>query len=296
MTKVVTHIADALVEAVERCAAPICVGIDPVASRLPPALRPRDASRETALAAIRSFVLGVLDAVATQVPCVKLQSACFERFGHRGVAVLESSIREARARGLQVILDAKRGDIGISAEHYAAAAFGAGDDDEDRPGWITVNAYLGEDGIRPFLENGGGAFALVRTSNPGGDAVQGQRLADGRTVAESVAAMIAMIGRDHLGARGYSALGAVVGATKADDAAALRARMPQQILLLPGVGTQGGRVDDLRPCFGRDGVGALVTASRSVIYADATGDDWRGAVTGAARALADEVGRAAGLR
>jgi orotidine-5'-phosphate decarboxylase len=277
------HAADRLIDAVDRLAAPACVGIDPVLARLPAT----GAGAGSAIDAIRSFTLGVLDATAGVVPCVKLQSACFERYGHAGVALLEEMMAAARERELVVILDAKRGDIGLSAEHYAAAAFG--DDETAGAGadWITINAWLGDDGILPFLARGA-AFALVRTSNPGGDAVQTPRLADGRSVAEAVAALVADLGRPFVGARGYSTLGAVVGATKPDDAARLRAAMPEQIFLVPGFGAQGAGVDDVRACFDGDGRGAIVTASRSVIYAAAVAD--------AARSFADDVGRAAGMR
>ncbi|MHC4826597.1 MAG: beta/alpha barrel domain-containing protein, partial [Planctomycetota bacterium] len=134
---------------------------------------------------------------------------------------------------------------------------------------------------------------LVRTSNPGGDAVQARALADGRSVAESVAAMVADLGQRSVGGCGYSAVGAVVGATRPDEIAGLRALMPRQIFLVPGYGAQGGRADDIRPCFDERGRGAIVTASRSVIYAfDADADDWTRAVTDAARRFADEVDRA----
>lgn len=293
------HAADTLLEAVDRLAAPACVGIDPVLARLPESLRPGDDSAASAARAIRTFTLEVLDAVAACVPCVKLQSACFERYGQAGIKVLEECIAAARERGLQIILDAKRGDIGISAEHYAAAVFGdqAGDADAARPDWVTVNSYLGEDGIRPFLGEGRGAFALVRTSNPGGDAVQAQRLADGRTVAESVAEMVASIGEAFVGARGYSNLGAVVAATRAEDAARLRRLMPRQIFLVPGFGAQGGSVEDVLPCFDADGRGAIITASRSVIYAFTDGAGaWKKPIAEAAERFADELGRAAGMR
>jgi orotidine-5'-phosphate decarboxylase len=164
-------------------------------------------------------------------------------------------------------------------------------------GWTTVSAYLGTDSLLPFLAPGHGAFALVRTSNPSGDAVQQQRLADGRSVAEMVADLVAQAGAAFVGASGFSALGAVVGATKRADAAALRERMPQQVFLVPGFGAQGGGVDDVLPCFRADGRGALVTASRSVIYAFGAGDrDWASAVRRAAEELRTQIGAAVGVR
>jgi orotidine-5'-phosphate decarboxylase len=221
---------------------------------------------------------------------VKFQSACFERYGWEGVRSLDRLIAEAADFGFVVILDAKRGDIGLTAEHYARATNRTGAQ------WVTINAYLGADGMAPFLEQGG-AFALVRTSNPGGDALQSLVLKDGRTLADAVSDVVADVGRAHVGECGYSRLGAVVGATKREDAARLRERMPQQILLVPGYGAQGGAVDDVLPCFHPDGRGAIITASRSVIYAFERDDEnWVAAVRSAAEAFAAEISGAVRLR
>jgi orotidine-5'-phosphate decarboxylase len=294
-TVAVRHPADHLNAAIDAAGAPVCVGLDPVLDRLPGGgIAGKDPAR-----AIRDFCMLVIDAVASVVPAVKIQSACFERYGAAGVAACERVIDAARERELVVILDAKRGDIGVSAEHYAAATLAGAHPAH----WVTVNAYLGEDGLTPFLASGG-AFALVRTSNPGGDAIQTPRLADGRSVAEHVGSVIATIGGSYVGSTGYSALGAVVGATKAEEACALRAVMPQQVFLVPGVGAQGGSIDALRALFDENGHGALITASRSVLYAggdpgggaDGKADDPSGRIRDAAARLADEVGRVAGLR
>jgi orotidine-5'-phosphate decarboxylase len=311
------HPADRLLAAISSARAPVCVGLDPVVEKLPAELAPRDASPAACVGGIHAFTLAVLDAVASagDVPCVKFQSACFERYGHRGVASLEELIAAAKSRGMEVILDAKRGDIGITASHYAAAAFGdignpalragaPGSESRATADWITINSYLGLDGIEPFLRSDtGGAFALARTSNPGGDALQQLRLEGGGTFAEAVARMIAAAGAKHVGERGYSALGAVVGATKSSEAARLRELMPQQIFLVPGYGAQGAGADDVLPCFQRPAnesgplTGAIVTASRSVIYAFRGDDaDWRNAIARAARAFADEIGAATGWR
>lgn len=155
---------------------------------------------------------------------------------------------------------------------------------------VTVSPYLGADALEPFVATGAGVFVLVRTSNPGSDGVQSLRLADGRSLAEAMADMVAAVGRPRVGASGYSSVGAVVGATKREDAAALRTRMPEQIFLVPGYGAQGGSADDVRACFRADGTGAVVTASRSVIYAfDPRDDAWRGAVRAGAERLRREV-------
>jgi len=294
-----THAADRLLAAIDAKRSPVCVGLDPVMEKLPKACRKFDNRPDLA---ISDYCRKVVEAVAPHVPCVKFQSACFERFIFGGDSTW-TVIEIAKSQpGLEVILDAKRGDIGVSAEHYAAASFNPRRHPKVRgdlptPDWLTINSYLGEDGITPFLRPGHGAFALVRTSNPGGDAIQNLLLKDGRTVAHAVAEIIAEIGSKHVGERGFSSLGAVVGATKKADAAELRRLMPQQLFLVPGYGAQGGGVDDVLPCFKSDGTGALVTASRSVIYAFKPDDPkWTDSVADAAAKFADEIGRAVGMR
>jgi orotidine-5'-phosphate decarboxylase len=266
--------------------------LDPVVEKFPHALRKRiDDLNDDALAAslLQQFCVEVLDALQDIVPVVKIQAACFERYGPSGMKAL-ANVLAAAAPLFETILDFKRGDIGVSAEHYAhGARTGFAAD------WTTVNTYLGEEGFAPFVTSdlkgkGHGAFALVQTSNPSGHSVQGLRLADGRTVSHAVADLVAAAGEAHVGRGGYSELGAVVGATKRGDAAALRARMPMQILLVPGYGAQGGGVDDVLPCFNADGRGALITASRSVIYAFQTNDvEWAAAVGRAAREFHMEI-------
>ncbi|MAB72207.1 MAG: orotidine-5'-phosphate decarboxylase [Planctomycetaceae bacterium] len=258
-------------------AAPVCVGLDPVATRLPGAIDGSDP-----LEAIERFSNGVLDAVVGVVPCVKIQAACFERYGHLGVAAMERVITRARDAGFVVILDAKRGDIGISATHYAAGAAATGAD------WITLNGYLGEDGITPFLDAGLGVFVLVRTSNPSGDEIQAPAVGDG-TVAGLVAGMVDRLGRGN-GGTGPVSVGAVVGATKPEAAAALRASMPEAPFLLPGYGAQGGGADGVRAALDARGGGVLVTASRSIIHAfvDRQGD-WKTSVNAAAVEFAGAI-------
>lgn len=303
------HFADDLIDAIDQKATPVCVGIDPVFERLPEGLRRgREDGPAARVDAIFEFVMELIETVAPLVPCVKLQSACFERYGPDGVHAYYSLIEAAVSRDLIVIGDAKRGDIGATAAHYAAAtlldpAAPAGEEDEEggddlaAPDAVTVNAYFGEDGLRPFLDlarqESKGVFALVRTSNPGGDAIQALRLSDGRSVAEAVGGVVAELGDEppYLGESGYSLLGAVVGATRPEDAARLRTIMPRQIFLVPGFGAQGGGAEDVRACFNADGKGAIVTASRSIIYAyenQPTGD-WRDAVAAATRDMIRQI-------
>ncbi|MEM9065284.1 MAG: orotidine-5'-phosphate decarboxylase [Planctomycetota bacterium] len=279
----VGRFSDRLARAIDAKRAPVCVGLDPDAGRLDPSIPGAvDPERFTA------FGRGVIDAVADLVPAVKPQSACYERFGSMGIRSLENTVRSARDAGLLVILDAKRGDIGVSARHYAAAASSMGVDA------ITVNGYLGAETVEPYLEAGLGVFVLVRTSNPGSDDVQSRTLADGQTVAEMMSQQVACLGANVIGDRGLSDAGAVVGATKRADAVSLRRRMPHQMLLIPGVGAQGGTIEDVRemcrPHAERHGdLGVVINASRSVIFAEpAGGEPWTEAVRRAARELALE--------
>ena len=289
------HAADRLLEAIERVGAPVCVGIDPVVEKLPAALQLGSANPTTIVQAISSFSIGVLDAVAGVVPCVKFQSACFERYRRHGVEALGNLIVAARARGLHVILDAKRGDIGISAEHYAASVFDEWliDEQDARPTWVTINGYFGADGIKPFLREGFGAFVVVRSSNASSDDLQASKREGGQSLSEQLATIVAELGQQSIGKRGFSSLGAVVGATKSSEAAALRELMPHQVLLVPGYGAQGAGVDDIRPFFNADGQGALIAASRSVLYAfDPAKPNWTHSIAEAAKTFADEIASA----
>lgn len=282
------HFADRLLEQTRAKGAPVCVGLDPVLEKLPDAIDAGDP-----VAAIESFSRGVIDAVADHVPAVKPQAACFERYGGAGVDVYHRVVRHAKDAGLVVVGDAKRGDIGTSSAHYAAGLL-AGDGPSGGCDALTVNGYLGGDGLDPFMDvaqrDGKGLFVLVRTSNPGGDAIQSLKLADGRSVAEAVGDVVADLGKRCVGTSGYSNVGMVVGATKPQDARVLRERYPQQLFLVPGYGAQGGGAEDVRACFKPDGTGALITASRSVIYAfGGPASGWAGAVADAAKALRDDV-------
>lgn len=273
-----------------------CVGLDPVLEQLPAEVRAR---HHEPLAAISEFCHGVIQSVVPHAAALKFQSACFERYGGRGVLVLEECIAEAVRCGLVVVLDVKRGDIGLTAGHYAEAARRTGTHA------VTLSGYMGPSTIKPFLDAGLGVFVLVRTSNPDSDVLQSQRLADGRTVAEATADMVASLARDDMertreqgeAAAEFgmlSSVGAVVGATKASDAAALRARMPHSVFLIPGYGAQGGTADDIRAMI-RPGAtsatraGVLVTASRSVIYARCAEGAWQKSVKSAAIKLTDEL-------
>lgn len=282
--------------AAARKGSPVCVGLDPVWGKLPPEVRQgvADDDREAVSEALGRFCEGVIDAVSAAVPCVKVQLACFERYGAAGFAAYERVVEHARRAGLLVIADAKRGDIGISAAHYAAAFF----EGKFAADALTVSPYLGPDTLEPFVEaaagSGGGVFVLVRTSNPGSGAWQGLETTDALRVVDHVADFVERQSGALRGGAWYGPVGAVVGATHPREAAALRQRMPHVLFLVPGFGAQGGGAADVAACFHRQGeqagTGAIITASRSVIYAEGgPGQGWMEAVAGAAWALRDQV-------
>lgn len=292
-----THFADTLAARIDALNSVACVGIDPVVEKFPADLRPQNPTHGAAGESLRRFSTGVVDAVSSLVPIVKFQSACYERYGSHGIAALHASIAHAKNSGMLVLLDAKRGDIGISAEHYAAAAFDA--PDHAGADALTCSGYLGPDTLQPLMRPGCGLFVLVRTSNPGSDAFQTLPLADGRTIAEAMADTVRSLGSNRIGSSRLSDIGAVVGATKSAEAAALRARMPDAIFLIPGYGAQGGTLDDIRPALrpnrsaSPSALGVLVTASRSVIYPGSgkwtDEKSWQAAARDAAQSLVAEL-------
>ncbi len=276
------NFADRLLAAIKAKGAPVCVGIDPVYSRLPADIAEHkdlndEFDSEAAVDAILEFGRQVIKIVAPLVPAVKINSAFFERYYWEGVEAYYELIQEASEAGLLVIGDSKRGDVGSTAEMYARSALSEPDfsnlDDMVGPDAVTVNAWAGLDGVKPFLEAAReeqkGVFVWVRASNESAAVIQDARLEDGMTVAEHLARQVAGWAADEglTGKAGYSCLGAVVGGRNPDTLHKLRAIMPQSIFLVPGFGAQGASAADLAPCFKSDGTGAIVTASRSVIYA-----------------------------
>lgn len=299
------HHADRLVEAVRRAGNPVCVGIDPRPEDLPAGMLdgfPGD--RAGVAAALAEFGRGVVDVVTGRVGVVKFQAAFYEAYGPEGMAALGDTIRYARARGLLVIFDGKRNDIGSTAEAYARAYLGKVPvGGAFVPSWdadaITVNPYLGGDGIAPFVKvaarEGKGLFALVRTSNASAREFQ-DLVADGRPVYRHVADRLAAWAGPHLGASGYSLVGAVVGATYPAELAELRAAMPGVPFLVPGYGTQGASAADVAPAFDADGLGAVVNNSRGLIFAynqhkykTRYAGDWQGAVGAALSEMVDDL-------
>ncbi len=289
--------ADRLAAAIERCGNPCLVGLDPHLQLLPEEFaeaRDERAPRAQRARRMGDYLEDVIGLVAGRVAAVKPQSAFFEVLGHHGVEQWERIVAASRAAGLLVIGDVKRSDISSTARAYARAFL----EEEPACDAITVNPLLGDDSVAPFLdaccERGAGLYLLVRTSNPGGATIQHHGeppLAD--LLAHAVERWGAS--RPELrGECGLSSVGAVVGATHADELAHFRALLPHAPLLLPGYGAQGAGADDVVPGFLRDAnarpYGALVNASRSLLFAP--GDDWRRACSEALDAMVSSLNAA----
>jgi orotidine-5'-phosphate decarboxylase len=287
--------ADRLADAVERKRSQLVVGLDPRLDVLPMELRGEAVlGRAAAASAVARFCRGIVDAVAPYVVAVKPQSAFFEALGSDGMHALEDVCDYARSVGLLVLLDAKRGDIGSTARAYAAAYLEPRDGGSPLADAMTASPYLGEDSVEPFLaacrRHGAGVFFLVRTSNAGAVDVQDLALSDGRPLWQYVAELVHEWGQPLVGEHGLSSIGAVVGATYPRGVSDARRLMPQAPLLLPGVGAQGATPADVARAFTSGPASALVTASRSVIYAFRdTDEDWRAAAGAEAERLATQV-------
>jgi orotidine-5'-phosphate decarboxylase len=297
--------ADRLVAAVRRTGNPVMVGIDPRPDDLPENFLDRFPNHRAGIAqALQEFGCAVVDVVAALVPIVKFQSAFYEAYGPAGVAALHASAGYARSRGLVVTIDGKRNDIGSTAEAYARAYLGkvpvgANFEAPWQADALTVNPYLGSDGITPFVKlaarEGKGIFVLVRTSNASATEIQ-DLVADGRPVYRHVAERVAQWAMPHRGDSGYSFVGAVVGATYPRQLVELRALLPGVLFLVPGYGTQGGSATDVAGAFEADGLGALVNNSRGITFAyqrpayrNRFADNWQAAVEQAVRDMIDDL-------
>ncbi len=295
-----TPFADRLAAIVQERRSQLVVGLDPRLELLPLELS-GDAQMDRAAAAdaFTRFCRGLIDAVCPYVVAVKPQAACFEALGADGMRALEEICEYATMAGLLVVLDGKRGDIGHTARAYAAAYLEPRNGSPPLADALTVSTYLGRDSLEPFVtscrRSGGGLFCLVKTSNPGGTDVQDLKLTDGNQVWQHVAKLVAELGEDVVGDCGLSSIGAVVGATYPRAVSEARRLLPQAILLLPGIGAQGATPADVARAFTSGPSSALVTVSRSVIYAFRfEGDDWRSAAGAEAARLRGEVWAASG--
>jgi orotidine-5'-phosphate decarboxylase len=284
--------AERLWRSVRRKRSSVCVGLDPLPEKIPLELWPnKTRSDDPAIQAktVFEFNLAILDAVREAAVAVKPQIAFYERMGRAGYDVYLRTIEAAHERGLIVIGDVKRGDIGSTAAAYAEAHLGTSTEHADA---ITVNPLFGSDGLAPFLQRaqevGAGVYLLVRTSNP--SAVELQDLVcDGVPFHLRVAALLVALTTPGRGS--YDDVGAVVGATSATHLRELRAALPRAPFLLPGYGAQGARAEDCLPAFDASGHGALVNSSRGIIYAfeSAPTLPWRAAVTRAVTLMRDEL-------
>ena len=259
--------------------APIVVGLDPMLSYIPEHLKQEADEKhgqnlEGAAEAIWNFNRGIIDATYDLIPAVKPQIAMYEQFGIPGLIAYHKTLSYCKEKGLIVIGDVKRGDIGSTSEAYAVGHLGHVQVGENRvrgfdTDFITVNPYLGSDGIDPFVkickQEDKGIFVLVKTSNPSSGEFQDQ-LIDGRPLYELVGSKVAEWGEQCMGDR-YSNVGAVVGATYPEMGKVLRKLMPRTYILVPGYGAQGGKGKDLAHFFHEDGLGAIINSSRGIIAA-----------------------------
>ncbi len=297
---------DKLQELIKAKKNPTVAGLDPKPEYVPPHILKASLDKygetlEGAADAILQFNKGLMDALCDVVPAVKPQSAYYERLGWQGMKALEETIRYAREKGLFVMADVKRGDIGSTAQAYSDAwlgktRVGSADLPVFDADCLTINGYMGSDTILPFLETcrveDKCLFTLVKTSNPGSGELQ-DMVAGDRVVYQVMGDLVQRLGKDDIGKYGYSRCGAVVGATYPSDLRALRKRLEHTFFLVPGYGAQGGTAEDVRFAFDKYGRGAIVNASRSIMCAwqktGHDGQDSQDAARAAAEAMRDDI-------
>lgn len=269
-------IIDRLIDRIKELDNPTVAGLDTNFDYLPEDMRAGVKDFKGAADAVLEFNRRLVDSICDIVPAVKVQIAYYEMYGLEGMRAFAETVRYASENGMLVMTDAKRNDIGATAECYAKAylgetkvadaAYTAFDSD-----FLTVNGYLGSDGIKPFLgwmeKRDKGIFVLVKTSNKSSGELQDLRLENGKTVYEYMGGLVEEWGSSCIGKYGYSAVGAVVGATHPEQARILRGEMPHTFFLIPGYGAQGGTADDLKVCFDKDGLGGIVNSSRGILCA-----------------------------
>jgi len=299
------HFVDRLFSAIRRVGTPVVVGIDPRPEELPPGfLEQFPGNRDGVTEALRRFGCDVIDVVSPMVAAVKFQSAFYEAYGPAGFAALHATVAYAREKDLVVILDGKRNDIGSTAEAYARGylgkvPIGGAFESTWQVDAITVNPYLGSDGIAPFIKVAArehkGIFVLVRSSNTSAGEFQ-DLIVDGRPLYRHVAERLQRWAIPHRSEAGYSLVGAVVGATFPQQLAELREALPGVLLLVPGYGIQGGTGSDVAPAFDENGLGALINNSRGITFAYERpayharfGNDWQAAIAQAVRDMVDDI-------
>lgn len=267
---------DKLIEKIIELQNPTCVGLDTDFNYLPEEMRAGVTNFSEAAERITEFNKNIIDNVCDIVPSVKVQIAYYEQYGADGVKVFYDTVSYAREKGLIVIADCKRNDIGSTASCYSKAYLGF-TDLNGKPlrafpaDMLTVNGYLGFDGIKPFtddvIKNDKSIFVLVKTSNPSSGELQNLKLENGETIYERMGKLVAEWGKSSIGKYGYSDVGAVVGATHPEEAENLRKLLPNTFFLIPGYGAQGGSAQMLKVCFDKRGLGGVVNSSRGIICA-----------------------------
>ena len=274
---------DRLISKVKETNNPTVMGLDPRYDMIPESIRAKYSQDiEGACRSILEFNKGLIDSVYDIVPAVKPQIAFYEMFGIEGIKVFNETCKYAKQKGMIVIADIKRGDIGSTAAGYSNAYLGKTPIGEEKVSiydvdFVTVNPYLGIDGVKPFIDDckeyGKGIFILVKTSNKSSGELQDLKLENGTTIYEKVAELVSSWGKDLVGEYGYSSVGAVVGATYPIQIKELREIMPKTYFLIPGYGAQGGKAEDIALGF-KDGIGGIVNASRSLMAAYKS-DRWK---------------------
>ena len=269
-------ITDRLIDGIIAMQNPTCVGLDTLFDYLPDEMKAGAKTFDDVCERVFEFNKKLIDTLRDIVPSVKVQIAYYEMYGVAGMKAYEETLKYAAEKDLVVIADAKRNDIGSTAACYAKTFLGE-TTVNDRAykafpaDYVTVNGYLGTDGIAPFVEecakNDKGIFALVKTSNPSSGELQNLLLENGQTVYEYMGALVEKWGETTIGKYGYSAVGAVVGATHPTEAARLRQVLPHTFFLIPGYGAQGGNAEMLKSCFKADGLGGVVNNSRGILCA-----------------------------
>ena len=267
---------DKLIEKIVDLQNPTCVGLDTSFGYLPDEMKKGVTTFESAAEAIAEFNMNIIDKVCDIVPSVKVQIAYYEAYGHAGVQAFEYTVNYAKGRGLVVIADCKRNDIGSTAGCYSTAYLGKTDLNGKQlrafaADMLTVNGYLGYDGIKPFVDDikkyDKSIFVLVKTSNPSSGELQNLKLENGKYIYEQMGELVSEWGKDSVGKYCYSEVGAVVGATHPEEAERLRAQLPNTFFLIPGYGAQGGSAQMLKVCFDKNGLGGVVNSSRGIICA-----------------------------
>ena len=288
-------IIDELIDAIAaKGGNPSVIGLDTCVDYLPDDMRAKCGTLADSAKYIRDFNFALIDALAPVIPAVKVQVAYYERYGVEGMGAFPDTLAYAESHGIYTIADCKRNDIGSTAAAYARAYLEKGAPFE--ADFVTVNGYLGTDGVKPFAElcakNDKGIFVLVKTSNPASGELQDKKYENGKTLYDSMADLVDGWGAELIGKYGYSSIGAVVGATHRAQAEDVRARHPHLFFLIPGYGAQGGKAEDLAVCF-KKGVGGIVNSSRGILCAyrkeKYAGMDFKQAALQAAIDMRDDI-------